>query len=47
MDSKEENTGGEDDTVVLNVAGLKFRTRRGTLKRYPETLLGKLYRHKK
>ena len=32
-----------DEIVVINVAGLKFKTKRSTLKRYPNTLLGKLH----
>lgn len=29
------------DIVTLNVGGLRYQTRRSTLRRYPETLLGK------
>ena len=32
----------DNEIVVLNVAGLKFKTKRGTLRRYPDTLLGEL-----
>ena len=30
----------DNEIVVLNVAGLKFKTKRGTLRRFPNTLLG-------
>ena len=36
---------GSDDIVVLNIAGLKFKTRRTTLQRYPDTLLGLFIRY--
>ena len=29
-----------DEVLVINVAGLKFRTRRSTLQKFPDTLLG-------
>eukprot|EP00116_Pleurobrachia_bachei_P003760 sb/3464022/ len=32
--------GDRDDFVTINVGGLKFQTRRSTLKRFPKTLLG-------
>ncbi|XP_077566277.1 A-type voltage-gated potassium channel KCND2-like [Stigmatopora nigra] len=31
---------GEDPVLVLNVSGIRFQTRRKTLERYPDTLLG-------
>ena len=31
------------DIVTLNVGGLRFQTRRSTLRRYPDTLLGRSY----
>ena len=34
------STSCEDEVITLNVGGLKFQTRRSTLRRYPETLLG-------
>ena len=34
------STKNDNEIVVLNVAGLKFKTKRGTLRRYPDTLLG-------
>ena len=34
------------DIVTLNVGGLRFQTRRSTLRRYPDTLLGEIKRSK-
>jgi len=30
----------DDDRIVINVSGMRFHTRRSTLERYPQTLLG-------
>jgi len=30
----------DDERVVINVSGMRFHTRRSTLERYPQTLLG-------
>ena len=35
-----DDDGDEHDRIVINVSGMRFDTRRSTLERYPNTLLG-------
>ena len=33
-------TNGQNDRVTINIAGFQYKTRKETLERYPDTLLG-------